>query len=112
VKRAPVFMRKLGFEWLWRIKEEPYLWRRYWNAGFQLLSLFLSCVLPLVIGNLLTRSSSDAKFTVTRNEDPLMVLVKLSGPAIARHIDAAISCFRGALETRKLILVDLSSISA
>ena len=56
VKRAPVFIRKLGFEWFWRIKEEPYLWRRYWNDGLQLLSLFLTCVLPLVIGNLLVRS--------------------------------------------------------
>ena len=29
LKRAPNSFRKLGFEWLWRIKEEPYLWRRF-----------------------------------------------------------------------------------
>ena len=22
-KRAPLFLRKAGFEWLWRVKEEP-----------------------------------------------------------------------------------------
>jgi len=29
VNRAPMWMRKVGLEWLWRIKEEPSLWRRY-----------------------------------------------------------------------------------
>ena len=37
IRRAPLFLRKLGFEWLWRIKEEPYLWRRYLNDGVGLL---------------------------------------------------------------------------
>ena len=27
VKRAPKWVQRLGFEWLWRVKEEPYLWR-------------------------------------------------------------------------------------
>jgi N-acetylglucosaminyldiphosphoundecaprenol N-acetyl-beta-D-mannosaminyltransferase len=31
VVRAPRWMRERGLEWLWRIKEEPALWRRYWN---------------------------------------------------------------------------------
>lgn len=29
VRRAPMSFRALGLEWLWRIKEEPALWRRY-----------------------------------------------------------------------------------
>ena len=29
VTRAPVWMQRSGLEWLWRIKEEPQLWRRY-----------------------------------------------------------------------------------
>ena len=33
VKRAPIIMQKLCLEWLWRVKEEPYLWRRYWHDG-------------------------------------------------------------------------------
>ena len=33
VKRAPIIMRKLCLEWLWRVKEEPYLWRRYCHDG-------------------------------------------------------------------------------
>ena len=46
VARAPRWVRSLGLEWLWRIKEEPSLWRRYWNDGIALSGLLLSCVLP------------------------------------------------------------------
>ena len=41
VKRAPYTIQKLGLEWLWRIKEEPYLWRRYFHDGSVLLNLLL-----------------------------------------------------------------------
>ena len=30
--RAPLFMRKLGLEWLWRLILEPRRWRRIWDA--------------------------------------------------------------------------------
>ena len=33
VKRAPEAMRRLGLEWLWRIKEEPKLAPRYLSDG-------------------------------------------------------------------------------
>ena len=49
VKRAPYTIQKLGLEWLWRIKEEPYLWRRYLHDGSVLLYLLLTRVLPLAI---------------------------------------------------------------
>ncbi|WP_417585068.1 WecB/TagA/CpsF family glycosyltransferase [Nitrincola sp.] len=39
VKRAPVVWQKLGLEWLWRIVEEPHLWRRYLGDGIAALRL-------------------------------------------------------------------------
>lgn len=39
VRRAPRWMQKTGLEWLWRVKEEPELWRRYFNDGRALLQL-------------------------------------------------------------------------
>ena len=33
LKRAPLLVRQFGFEWLWRIKQEPYLWSRYLHDG-------------------------------------------------------------------------------
>lgn len=46
INRAPAWMQKTGLEWLWRIKEEPLLWRRYWSDGKILLSLVFNNFLP------------------------------------------------------------------
>lgn len=46
LKRAPVIFQKLGLEWLWRIKEEPQLWRRYWGDGWFFLRLLQEKILP------------------------------------------------------------------
>jgi len=42
IKRAPLFLRKLGLEWLWRLIMEPKRFKRIWNAVviFPILSLF------------------------------------------------------------------------
>ncbi|MCD8512378.1 MAG: WecB/TagA/CpsF family glycosyltransferase, partial [Nitrincola sp.] len=44
VKRAPKVWQKLGLEWLWRIVEEPYLWKRYASDGFAALKM-ATCLL-------------------------------------------------------------------
>jgi N-acetylglucosaminyldiphosphoundecaprenol N-acetyl-beta-D-mannosaminyltransferase len=112
VRRAPEWLQKFGLEWLWRIKEEPYLWRRYWNDGFGLLSVMVTCVLPLFGGNLLRRLTGPGDIlTIDRSEDQQSSLIKLSGSATSSHIDAAIACFRSALETNKTIVIDVSKIS-
>lgn len=46
IRRAPAHWQRLGLEWLWRIKEEPYLWRRYVLDASVLLRLVLTGVLP------------------------------------------------------------------
>lgn len=48
ISRAPKWMQNCGLEWLWRIKEEPALWRRYINDGRALLSLLLTRVAPAI----------------------------------------------------------------
>lgn len=39
VQRAPVAWQRLGLEWLWRIRQEPQLFGRYWRDGRALLGL-------------------------------------------------------------------------
>lgn len=48
VSRAPAWMQRTGLEWLWRIKEEPALWRRYLGDGLMLIRLLFTRVLPLL----------------------------------------------------------------
>ncbi len=46
VSRAPAWVQRMGFEWLWRIKEEPGLWRRYFDDGLMLVNLLFRRALP------------------------------------------------------------------
>ncbi|MES2949396.1 MAG: WecB/TagA/CpsF family glycosyltransferase [Pseudomonadota bacterium] len=48
VQRAPRWMQRVGLEWLWRIKEEPNLWRRYWADGTSLVKLLAMDVFPFI----------------------------------------------------------------
>lgn len=47
LRRAPVWLQTLGAEWLWRIWQEPGLWRRYWGDGLGLLRVLVRHTLPL-----------------------------------------------------------------
>jgi N-acetylglucosaminyldiphosphoundecaprenol N-acetyl-beta-D-mannosaminyltransferase len=107
VKRAPGFMRSTGFEWLWRIKEEPYLWRRYWNDGTVLLKLMVTCVLPLAF-DARRRRFEPSHLLVNAREDTNTCVVELSGDAVDRHVDRAINHFRKALASGKQVVVDIS----
>lgn len=49
VRRAPRWIQQAGLEWLWRIKEEPALWRRYWHDGIALAGLLLTRLLPYAL---------------------------------------------------------------
>ena len=46
VRRAPRWLQSSGFEWLWRVGQEPALWRRYASDGAAMLGLLLTRVLP------------------------------------------------------------------
>ena len=48
IARAPRWMQKIGLEWIWRIKEEPLLWRRYASDGWALLRMLVTRVAPIV----------------------------------------------------------------
>ncbi len=49
LKRAPAKLQKIGLEWAWRIKEEPHLWRRYWDDGQFFLRLLATKTIPHAI---------------------------------------------------------------
>jgi N-acetylglucosaminyldiphosphoundecaprenol N-acetyl-beta-D-mannosaminyltransferase len=111
VKRAPHFLRSTGFEWLWRIKEEPYLWRRYWSDGMTLFQMLATCVLPLMM-DARGRKSANVPLSVASSENTGAVTIALSGPATAAYAETAVQHFRHALNTGKQITVDISNTSS
>jgi N-acetylglucosaminyldiphosphoundecaprenol N-acetyl-beta-D-mannosaminyltransferase len=111
VKRAPHTLRKLGLEWLWRIKEEPYLWRRYWNDGRALLWLMVTKVAPLAIEARMLRWQTERHghdLVIDEIDNGNCVTLRLSGFAVARSAEKAESCFRNAIMSKKQFVIDFS----
>lgn len=110
VRRAPLRLRQLGLEWLWRIKEEPYLWRRYWADGRQLAIIFLSAVLPLALEQLLRRFKKGTALRIEQQAGTDVVLMRMSGDAVAPYVPEAIEAFRQACALEQSIVVDLADV--
>lgn len=49
IARAPLWIRRIGLEWAWRIKEDPMLWRRYWGDGLALVALLAGRLAPALL---------------------------------------------------------------
>jgi N-acetylglucosaminyldiphosphoundecaprenol N-acetyl-beta-D-mannosaminyltransferase len=112
VKRAPPMIRAWGLEWLWRIKEERYLWKRYLNDGFVLLRLLLTRILPLSAINRWHqfRDKQDSKgLVIKKSYDGQSITISLCGVASEKYVPAAIACFREALTSNQDITIHLSS---
>ena len=111
INRAPRFVRLAGLEWLWRIKEEPHLWRRYWSDGKSLLRLVVTRALPFAVASLVIRLraawTGEGLWMNLREEDR-SVVVHIVGFAVTRYIDDGIKAFREALSKEKPIEVDVS----
>jgi N-acetylglucosaminyldiphosphoundecaprenol N-acetyl-beta-D-mannosaminyltransferase len=116
IRRAPLPVQKLGLEWLWRIKEEPQLWRRYWHDGCVLLRLLLTRVLPQVARSLRTRASAPHPHPglgITSRQERDAITLLLEGSAVEHCIAGAIAHFRIALAANKRrLVVDLSRVIA
>lgn len=111
LKRAPARMRKWGLEWLWRIKEEPQLWRRYWDDGTVLLQLLLTHVVPLVILSRWQRlgwGRKEQDLLIKRTENHKSVILSINGAATAPNVGNALPCFQDAVAAAKDVVINLS----
>ena len=113
IKRSPRFLQKCGLEWLWRIKEEPFLWRRYWHDGKLLVRLLYANILPLAVYQWRLdhrRNAEDAVVTEVRGETFLEI--RISGYATKRNVDKIIPAFRNAIAMEQRTIIDLSETCA
>jgi N-acetylglucosaminyldiphosphoundecaprenol N-acetyl-beta-D-mannosaminyltransferase len=111
IKRAPPAIRAWGMEWLWRIKEERYLWKRYRDDGLVLLRLMLTRVLPLAVmtrWHRLQRKHRYEDLQIERHNHGRSIVISLSGIASEAHVHKAVCCFQEALAARQDITIDLS----
>jgi len=99
VVRAPVVWQRYGLEWLWRIRQEPGLWRRYFFDGLAFVKLLLFNVFPLALYDRWLRRSCVFKSPVNVSYDVVNVsVVQLGGSVYCATLDSVKGCFADILQ--------------
>lgn len=112
VKRAPTWMQGSGLEWVWRVYQEPFLWRRYFFDGLRFLELLATRVLPYACWRLYNRSyfSDLSSPTIDLNDESDLVVLKLGGKCVGRNVDFFRGVFRKCAAKQKDLEIDLGGV--
>jgi N-acetylglucosaminyldiphosphoundecaprenol N-acetyl-beta-D-mannosaminyltransferase len=113
VKRAPAVLSRNGFEWLWRIKEEPSLWSRYFADLKALVRLFTFHIIPCVAYRIIHRPT-DVDLKTARLEvfkGDVLYTLRFSGPWTERNLGPAREAFRRAAEDAADLVLDLEDLT-
>jgi N-acetylglucosaminyldiphosphoundecaprenol N-acetyl-beta-D-mannosaminyltransferase len=109
IRRAPAWMQRVGLEWLWRIKEQPSLWRRYLNDGLALALLLLTHVLPYVWYMRSRRHPAEA--SVEASETKHVYVIVLRGAWTRANIAVLRRSFSQAARSGKNVRLEMTSVS-
>ncbi|MCA8889955.1 MAG: WecB/TagA/CpsF family glycosyltransferase, partial [Parvularculaceae bacterium] len=110
VARAPVWVRKTGLEWAWRIKEDPSLWRRYWHDGAGLAWLAMARLAPALVFARPRRTGAPARADVSAEDG--RICIALSGDLVASDREPVRRAFREATTSGGDIVLDMSGAGA
>ncbi len=110
VRRAPRWLRRVGLEWLWRIKEEPHPWQRYAGDAFALAKILASLALPLLGWSIQRRLAGQGQpFRADIREHENVITVAIAGSATTDNISGAVEILRRAIALRQPLRIDLSA---
>lgn len=110
VSRAPGWMQRSGLEWLWRIKEEPALWKRYWLDGMALSGLLTTRIVPYALWRRLRRTRHDAggfSLSLTSQPDSVLRLV-IAGTAPDNLTADVREVLRAAAAAKRPLVLDFA----
>jgi N-acetylglucosaminyldiphosphoundecaprenol N-acetyl-beta-D-mannosaminyltransferase len=112
ISRAPSWMQRLGLEWMWRIREEPALWKRYFSDGGALVKLLVTRVVPCLFYQRYLGLSRDRFLRSTVASERLSDTCKLilAGPWNDSNLTPLRKAFTEATRTPCDIVVDLHAV--
>jgi len=113
IKRAPIPVQKCGLEWLWRIKEEPTLWRRYFRDGLVLTRLLVTRVLPYAGYLTLRKPGADEyrEAVAEASDEAQHHVLRLRGAWTQKNMAPLRDCFARAAQTGKEVRLELSGFT-
>ncbi len=109
VRRAPAWVQNIGCEWLWRIREEPGLARRYLSDGMMFLRLLATRALPcawLLYRHKPGRNQLQTA-TIDVRDDGAGIVVSLRGPWVHDNLGPLRECFARAVLAGKDVRINL-----
>lgn len=113
IRRAPTWIQRAGFEWLWRIKEDPGLWRRYVPDGLVLLRLLVTRVAPFAWFMLWHKPSPHeldwASFEVKEEGDE--IVIRLWGAWVLENLRPLRECFSRTALARKHVRIEMEHVT-
>ena len=113
VRRAPDGMQSTGLEWLWRVKEEPKLWKRYAADGTILLSVLIPRVFAWATSRLRTLPSSAelASASVVYRTSSTGTELVLSGPWTQENVAGLRSEFAKQAMSRDHLTINMALVT-
>ncbi|MCL5975592.1 MAG: WecB/TagA/CpsF family glycosyltransferase [Gammaproteobacteria bacterium] len=109
VQRAPAKWQRFGLEWVWRIKQEPKLYKRYLGDGLRFLKMLITQTLPLVFYSKKLRNKTDTSNghvladTLPPQEK---FIVSLKGSIASEKMNDLDNVFQLALSSDKDVIVE------
>ena len=116
IERSPKIFQSIGLEWLWRIKEEPHLWRRYLKDGLALARLVVPNVLPglllLFLRHFQVSSPIHPPHLETKNGENGKLEITLTGVFIGQSLRGLRETFGSVTSKRsEVIVISLSGVT-
>ena len=113
IMRSPTLLSRFGFEWLWRIKQEPHLWGRYFADLMTLTGFLAFRVIPCAVYQIISRPAEpDLQSThldVITNE--LLYTLRFSGAWTERNLGPARDALQRAAEESSDLVLDLENLT-
>lgn len=112
ISRAPRWMQRVGMEWLWRIGQEPALWRRYFFDGIDFLGLLITRAGPNFLWRLthraMLKTSDPVEFRLEKEGDT--TVVRLNGACLISTIAPLRQLFEQLSRANSEVLLDMSDV--
>ena len=114
VRRAPGGIRRLGLEWLWRVKEEPKLAARYLFDGLSLLWILVTRILPLSVWLRWPGSSGSGEGSGVwlDVENPECCAVTIAGVVGDEQLAPVVEAFRSAAQSGRNVELDFQRLKS
>lgn len=110
VRRAPPSWRARGVEWLWRIKEEPHLWKRYAWDGLCLSGIVAFRLAPLALLDVLAPPRGHGIALRGSSLDEGRCRLVLEGDARLGGVEALLVTLKNTLVHATSLVIDLAHV--